>query len=68
MYNYIMKSLVIEKRRLLPNLIGTFFIVLMPLIEFLQQTEKSFLSGFCDKNRVFLFKLQTVLFKKPFDR
>lgn len=63
MYNYVIEPLVLEKFRPLPNLMVTFLIALMPLIEFLQGTEKSFLSGFCYKNRVFFFKLQTVLFK-----
>ena len=63
MYNYVIEPLVLQKFRPLPNLMVKFLIALMPLTEFLQGTEESFLSGFCDKNRVFYFKLQTVLFK-----
>ena len=49
MYNYVIEPLVLEKFRPLPNLMLTFLIALMPLTEFLQETEKSFLSGFCDQ-------------------
>ena len=46
MYNYVIEPLVLEKFRPVPNLMLTFLIALMPLTEFLQETEKSFLSGF----------------------